>query len=188
MAAPGRSPVPARASPDPALVEQVPRALRRANQALSARLRVTLRREGLPFSRFAILRLLVACGPTTSKRLALALGVTTPNMPALIAGLEAEGLVRRDRNRTDRREIEVRVTAKGRRVVGRLQGSATAELARAFDGWTDDELRTLLGALTRFAVGWRPGELIELPVVGPRRPRPQIPSIPKRVRTDRGGS
>jgi DNA-binding MarR family transcriptional regulator len=143
--------VPARRKPNPALVEQVPRALRCASRALTARLRVSLRKEGLPFSRFVVLRLLVGRGATTSKTLAEAMGVTTANLPGLIDRLEADGLVTRTRNGRDRREILVEATPKGRKTFLRLKDTAVGELGRAFEGWTDKELRTFLDSLNRFS-------------------------------------
>jgi DNA-binding MarR family transcriptional regulator len=161
----GEARVPSRRKPEPALVEQVHRALRCANQALTARLRVSLLRERLPFARFLLLRLLVVRGPTTSKALAGALGVTTANMPGLIDRLQADGLVTRTRNRRDRREILVAATPKGRRKVLRLKDTAMKELVGAFDGWTEAELQALLQALRRFS-GPRPaGDLLELKVL-----------------------
>jgi DNA-binding MarR family transcriptional regulator len=147
---------------DPALVEQVHRALRCANQALSACLRVALLREGLPFSRFAILRLLVVRGPATSKALADALRVTTANMPGLIDRLEADGLVRRRRSRKDRRAILIGATPRGRRTFVRLKDIAVEELVRAFEGWTEAELRELLEFLNRFAGKERARDLTQL--------------------------
>jgi MarR family transcriptional regulator, organic hydroperoxide resistance regulator len=139
----------ARALPELALVEQVRRALRSADRALTSRLRIALAREGLPFGRFVVLRLLIARGPTTSKELAAALGVTTANMPALIDRLEADRLVTRTRNRKDRREILVAATARGRDRFRRLRDTAGEELAGAFRGWSVAELRALREALQR---------------------------------------
>jgi DNA-binding MarR family transcriptional regulator len=157
--------VAARGRPNPALVEQVHRALRCANQVLSARLRRSLRRAGLPFSRFAILRLVIVRGPATSKALAETLGVTSANMPALIDRLEADGLVSRTRNTEDRREILIAPTPKGRRTFGRFRSTASEELLQAFDGWSENEIRSLLKSLERFMGPWRAADLTELTVV-----------------------
>lgn len=150
---------------DAALVEQVPRALRSANQALTARLRRSLQREGLPFSRFVVLRILVFRGPTTSKLLADALGVTTANMPGLLDRLESDGLVSRERNTIDRREILVQATPEGRKRFLRLKETAVKELQGAFDGWSNEELRALLESLRRFSGRPRTDDLIELKVI-----------------------
>jgi DNA-binding MarR family transcriptional regulator len=124
-----------------------------------------LRREGLPFSRYVVLRLLVFRGPTTSRALAEAMGVTTANMPGLIDRLEADGMVRRTPNREDRREILLSATPKGRRAFLRLKDTAMEELAAAFDGWTDHELRAFLDALERFSGAWNARGLVELNVL-----------------------
>ena len=161
----GRSRVPSRRRPDPALVEQVHRAIRSAHQAFAARLGASLRREGIPFSRFVVLRLLVGRGPTTSKALAGTLGVTTANMPGLVDRLEVDGLVTRTRNPNDRREILVEATPKGRRTCLRLRGTAVRQLVRAFEGWSEADLRALLASLQRLGPPWRPDGPTELPIV-----------------------
>jgi DNA-binding MarR family transcriptional regulator len=129
------------------------------------RLRGSLAREGLPFSRFLVLRLLALRGPTTSKALAKAMGVTTANMPGLIDRLEADGLVTRRQNANDRREILVSVTRTGRQTLARLKESAGTEMIAAFEGWTNAELRTLLDALRRITDGRPGGDLIELNMI-----------------------
>jgi DNA-binding MarR family transcriptional regulator len=154
-----------RKKPNPVLVEQVQRALRCANQAVTAQLRIALLREGLPFSRFVVLRLIVFRGPTTSRALAGAMGVTTANMPGLIDRLEEDGLVTRTRNRKDRREILIEATPKGRKTMLRLKDTAVEGLVEAFDGWTDTELRALLASLERFVRPPRSGEQVELGVL-----------------------
>jgi MarR family transcriptional regulator, organic hydroperoxide resistance regulator len=160
-----RARVALRKKPSPALVEQVQRALRCANQAVTARLRIALLREGLPFSRFVVLRLIASRGPTTSKALAGAMGVTTANMPGLIDRLEAEGLVTRTRNREDRREVLVEATPKGRKTLRRLKDTAMEGLVEAFDGWTEAELKAFLTSLERFSRPPREGDLLELKVL-----------------------
>jgi DNA-binding MarR family transcriptional regulator len=160
-----RAEVAPRKKPNPALVEQVQRALRCANQAVTAQLRIALLREGLPFSRFVVLRLIVSRGPTTSKALAGAIGVTTANMPGLIDRLEADGLVTRTRNRKDRREILVEATPKGRKTMLRLKETAVEGLVEAFYGWTEGELKALLTSLERFSRPPHEAELIELKVM-----------------------
>ncbi|MGA8302497.1 MAG: MarR family transcriptional regulator [Thermoplasmata archaeon] len=190
MNSPGGRRTSSRKRPNPALVEQVQRALRCANQAVTARLRLALLREGLPFSRFVVLRLLVIRGPTTSKALAGAMGVTTANMPGLIDRLEADGLVTRTRNRKDRREILVEATRKGRRTLLRLKDTAVDGLVEAFDGWTEVELRALLKSLKRFTGPPHVGDLIELGV--PRSSsvggRPIVVQYPRSRRDPKSGS
>jgi MarR family transcriptional regulator, organic hydroperoxide resistance regulator len=150
---------------DATIVEQVPRALRSAHQALTARLRRSLHREGLPFSRFVILRILVLRGPTTSRALADALGVTTANMPGLLGRLESDGFVRRKRSTTDRREILIHATPEGRTRFLRVRRTAVHELQGAFDGWSAKELRSFLESLRRFAGLSRSEDRIELKVL-----------------------
>jgi len=97
--------------------------------------------------------------------LAEAMGVTTANMPGLIDRLETDGLVSRNRSRRDRREILLKASQKGRRRFVRLRDTAFHELNRAFDGWTDEELRDLLESLRRFSEPQTRRDLVELKVL-----------------------
>ncbi|HYK93064.1 MAG TPA: MarR family transcriptional regulator [Thermoplasmata archaeon] len=126
---------------------------------------MSLHRAGLPFSQFIVLRLLVVRGPSTSRALAQAMGVTTAYLPGLIARLEADGQVSRTRSTQDRREILVAPTRKGRGTLLRLKDAAAEELSKAFDGWTIQELRALLSALQRISGGRKTGDLIQLKVL-----------------------
>lgn len=80
-----------------------------------------LRREdvaaGLPPARLSALSALVFAGPRTLSELAEAEQVRPPTMSRIVAGLEKEGLVRREPDRRDRRAVQLRATARGVRVL-----------------------------------------------------------------------
>jgi DNA-binding MarR family transcriptional regulator len=82
---------------------------------------------GLTAPRLSVLSLLVFGGPGTVSALAEAEQVAVPTMTRLLQALEADGYVRRRRDRSDARRVEVTATARGRRV---LEAGRRARLDR----------------------------------------------------------
>ncbi|MEJ7812707.1 MAG: MarR family transcriptional regulator [Gemmatimonadaceae bacterium] len=106
-----------------------------------------LRREDdasrLSAPRLSVLSVVVAAGAPTLGALATAEQVRPPTMTRLVAALEDLGLVAREPDATDGRQVRVRATAKGRAVLARGRARRVDVLA--------DRLRALdpaeLGAL-----------------------------------------
>lgn len=73
--------------------------------------------------------MLVFGGPRTLGELAAAEQVRPPTMTRIVHGLEAEGLVRRERDAADGRIHHLTATAKGRRVMQRGRERRVANLA-----------------------------------------------------------
>ena len=69
-------------------------------------------------------------GPARSVELAMASGLTKPSIGAMIGQLEERGWVARRADRADRRASSIRITAAGRRAVGRFEAQLQAELER----------------------------------------------------------
>lgn len=152
-----------------ALVEELWFAFRQAERTLHDRTRVGIAAGGMTFPRVTILRILVHGGPASSTSLAEALGVTTANLPGLLDKLEADGLVSRTRDRTDKRVVHVAATASGRKMLSSLWRAAMQELGRGFEDWTERDLQSLVSSLARIG-GARcgPGCLAPLPMLRPR--------------------
>lgn len=77
---------------------------------------------------------------------------TGGNVTWLVAALEAEGLVRRRTSTKDRRAVEVRLTAAGRRHFSAMARAHEALIEQLFEGLNASErrsLHTLLGAVKR---------------------------------------
>lgn len=75
------------------------------------------------------LSVLVFAGPRTVGELARAEQVRSPTMSGVLKGLEAEGLVRRERVAHDARRSVVHATARGRRLMERARRARIAALA-----------------------------------------------------------
>lgn len=86
----------------------------------------------------------------TQAKLAEALGVEPPTVTKMLQRMEAADLVKRRPDATDRRAIRVHLTAKGRRLKGRVE-KLWAELeATTLAGLSDRQqatLRNLLNAM-----------------------------------------
>lgn len=94
--------------------------------------------EGLTDHKFIVLVVLSAVDPhpSTASRLAVHTGVTRASMTKVLDGLERSGRIKRVRNAQDRRTILVKLTPRGRSVIGeaaaRYLGIA-ADLVRPLD-------------------------------------------------------
>jgi DNA-binding MarR family transcriptional regulator len=103
---------------------------------------------GIRPARLSALATLSADGPTTLGGLARRERVTPPSMTRLVQALEADGLVERVPSATDGREVGVRITPAGERLLaerGLARADAVAGWLRPLD---DDQLRVVDTAVT----------------------------------------
>jgi DNA-binding MarR family transcriptional regulator len=103
---------------------------------------------GIRPARLSALATLAANGPTTLGGLARRERVTPPSMTRLVQALESEGLVERLPSATDGRQVGVRITAAGERLLeqrGQARADAVAGWLRPLD---DDQLRLVDAAVT----------------------------------------
>lgn len=103
---------------------------------------------GIRPARLSALATLSADGPTTLGGLARRERVTPPSMTRLVQALEADGLVERVPSATDGREVGVRITTAGERLLaerGQARADAVAGWLRPLD---DDQLRVVDAAVT----------------------------------------
>ena len=103
-----------------------------------------MRREdpatGVPPAQLSALSVLVFGGPRTLGELAAAEQVRPPTMTRIVQALEAEGLVRRERDPDDGRIHRLRTTAKGRRVMQRGRERRVENLAALLGRLSPDEV------------------------------------------------
>ena len=76
-------------------------------------------------------------------------GLPKSNITALVDDLEAEGILRRRRDETDRRITHVELTAKGRTLCAREYDAYERSLASAFDILPEGERVPMLAGLER---------------------------------------
>jgi DNA-binding MarR family transcriptional regulator len=82
-------------------------------------------------------------GPMTPGELATSERVQPPSMTKILAGLEAKGLIRRDKHPTDGRQMIVSVTADGTALLNRERRARQAWLALALEQLTPTEQQLL---------------------------------------------
>ncbi|HWJ31033.1 MAG TPA: MarR family transcriptional regulator [Gaiellaceae bacterium] len=88
---------------------------------------------GVPPAQLSALSVLVFGGPRTLTELATAEQVRPPTMTRIVQSLEAEGLVRRERDPRDARVHRLHATAKGRRVMRRGRERRVENLAKLLE-------------------------------------------------------
>ncbi len=102
---------------------------------------------GLSPERLSLLSVLVFGGPATMSALAAAEGVSPPAITRIVTGLEADGLVRRLAVPADRRQVRVRATPRGTRLLEQGRRRRIEVLGEALSGATRAELDAISRAL-----------------------------------------
>lgn len=103
-------------------------------------------RTGLSAPRLSALSVVVFAGPVTLGELAAAEQVRPPTMTRLTRALEAEGLVRRERDAKDRRITRLHPTDRGRRILLEGRARRVESLARQIAGLGAGDRATLARA------------------------------------------
>ena len=98
---------------------------------------------GISAPRLSALSVIVFAGPVTLGDLAAAEQVRPPTISRLIAGLEADGLVERLSDSTDRRVVRVKATPAGRRMLEEGRHRRISALAQRLHGSDPGELEVL---------------------------------------------
>jgi DNA-binding MarR family transcriptional regulator len=95
---------------------------------------------GVPPAQLSALSILVFGGPRTLGELAATEQVRPPTMTRIVQGLEAGGLVRRERDVHDARVHRLEATARGRRVMQRGRERRVENLAALLSRLSPDEV------------------------------------------------
>ncbi|WP_298930844.1 homoprotocatechuate degradation operon regulator HpaR [uncultured Ramlibacter sp.] len=109
--------------PTPFVHRNLPRLLLQARESVMAHTRPSLREHGLSDQQWRVLRVLGEHGTVETGRVAREAYILGPSLTGVLARMERDGLVRRERDGTDQRRTVVEATAKGRRLVGKLSRS-----------------------------------------------------------------
>src|SRR3954471_11234825 len=104
----------------------LPRLLLQAREAVMAHTRPSLRGHGLSDQQWRVLRVLGEHGTVETGRVAREAFILGPSLTGVLARMERDGLVRRERDPEDQRRTAVEATAKGAKMVERLSGNVEA--------------------------------------------------------------
>jgi homoprotocatechuate degradation regulator HpaR len=98
----------------------LPRLLLQARESLMVRTRPSLREHGLSDQQWRVLRVLGEHGTVETGRVAREAYILGPSLTGVLARMERDGLVRRERDPADQRRTVVEGTPKGLKMVERL--------------------------------------------------------------------
>jgi DNA-binding MarR family transcriptional regulator len=121
----------------------------RARASLLASLDAELEPFGLSGMQFAVLKHLAEGAAHTAADLCRYMHYDTGAMTRILDRLEQSGLVRRERDRRDRRVVFLRIAPAGRAQLPRLLAIGTAVLEGHLAGFTRAEIDTLRSYLER---------------------------------------
>ena len=118
-----------------------------AIHSLAIRLLRKLRTEdvktGVPPGRLSALSVLVFAGPQRLTDLARIEQVKAPTMTKIVAGMEGEGLARRQADPADARVARVQATARGRKILLEGRDRRVRKLAQGLKDLPSGDLETL---------------------------------------------
>jgi MarR family 2-MHQ and catechol resistance regulon transcriptional repressor len=117
--------------------------LMRATESMTARVHRQLSTFGLTFSQFGVLEALYHLGSMSQSEIGHKILRSSGNMTMVIDNLEKRQLVRRERNRADRRFFIIHLTGEGKKLISSIFPSHAAEIARELAVLTPAEQQTL---------------------------------------------
>jgi MarR family 2-MHQ and catechol resistance regulon transcriptional repressor len=126
--------------------------LMRAAESVTARAHLVLP-DGVTITQFAALEALYHRGPLFQSELAAKLLKSGGNLTLVVANLERDGLVTRERTAADRRFVKVTLTPKGRRFIGTLFPKIAANLVRELAVLTPREQAALARLSKKVGLG-----------------------------------
>lgn len=98
----------------------LPRLLLQARESVMAHTRPNLRAHGLSDQQWRVLRVLGEHGTVETGRVAREAFILGPSLTGVLARMERDGLVRRERDPADQRRTVVEATARGLKLVEKL--------------------------------------------------------------------
>ena len=126
-------------------------AMRRNGSIMQLLGQMSAERIGINVTDLNCLNIVALAGPMTAGELARATGLTTASITGVLDRLEDGGFVRRERDPKDRRRVIVTLNpGPGLREIGPTFGPLVRAWRDAAAGYSDEELRLLLGFQQRF--------------------------------------
>lgn len=104
----------------------LPRLLLQARESVMAHTRPGLRVHGLSDQQWRVLRVLGEHGTVETGRVAREAYILGPSLTGVLARMERDGLIRRERDPADQRRTVVEATAKGLKLVDKLSHTIEA--------------------------------------------------------------
>ncbi len=127
--------------------ESLPILLLRAREVAVARFRPILYEYGITEQQWRTLRALDELGELTGAVLAHEAAVLAPSMTRILRRLSEDGLIRVARSRRDQRELKVKISPRGRRLVDRIGPLMEREYASICEQLGEEQLEALHSGL-----------------------------------------
>jgi DNA-binding MarR family transcriptional regulator len=131
------------------LGQYLPYLVNRAGVRLALNFARDLRRHGVLLQEWRVLAALAAHGPQRLSDLAALTSIDLSTLSRLVGRMARSKLVERGRVNGDRREVQVRLTTKGRSTTRAIIPMARRYERLALGGFSEDEARTLKRLLVR---------------------------------------
>jgi homoprotocatechuate degradation regulator HpaR len=130
--------------------ESLPMLLLRAREVAMSRFRPLLLAHGVTEQQWRALRALHELGELTAAGLAAECAILAPSMTRIIRRLSKDGYVLVSRSRDDQRELNLKISAKGKRLVDRLGPEIETAYAAIRDQMDPEHMTALYRELGRF--------------------------------------
>ena len=130
--------------------ESLPMLLLRARETAMSHFRPVLQAHGVTEQQWRALRALHERGELSAAGLAAECAILAPSMTRIIRHLSAKGLVLARRARDDQRQLRLRISAKGKRLVKRTAPEVELAYARIRDQMEPSHMARLYRELARF--------------------------------------
>jgi DNA-binding MarR family transcriptional regulator len=121
--------------------------IRMTHRLVQRALQARIERSGVTLGMWYFLRVLWDGDGLTQSELSRRIGTMEPTTLSAISGMEAAGIVRRERDPIDRRKIRVFLTEKGRALEAEMLPLAIDTIATAVRGVTPAQVDALLASL-----------------------------------------
>jgi MarR family transcriptional regulator, 2-MHQ and catechol-resistance regulon repressor len=129
----------------------------RATDSVFSKSAAQLESSGITVGQFAVMEALHHLGPMCQHTLAKKLLRSGGNITLVVDNLEKRGWVRRERQKKDRRMVEIHLTPKGARLIAKVFPEHAAFVAKIMGELTtaeQEELRRIAGKLGHGAEGF----------------------------------
>ena len=122
----------------------------RASDSLVSKASTQLEQSGMTLGQFAVLEALHHLGPMCQHTLAKKLLRSGGNITLVVDNLEKRGWVRRERQKDDRRMVQIQLTPKGARLIAKVfpeHAAAITQIMKELTEQEQGELRRIAGKL-----------------------------------------
>jgi MarR family transcriptional regulator, 2-MHQ and catechol-resistance regulon repressor len=122
----------------------------RASDSIASKASAQVEQSGITLGQFAVLEALHHLGPMCQHTLAKKLLRSGGNITLVVDNLEKRGWVRRERQKDDRRMVQIHMTPKGARLIAKIFPEHAAAITKIMSELTkneQEELRRIAGKL-----------------------------------------